>query len=863
VRRPPLAPALSLAAGLALGGAVAWLLLGREGAETRTNVARGGERGAPHADPSSDAGDVTAQRSLTSGRGALAGRVLALEDDSPIAGALVPGRTVDVEGRPLAGVHVGWIARDDPPVESDGDGRFTLRRVPLRSVEVVAAKPGYVCVSTERIEVSPRTRDSNGEIVLRFAPAVALRGRVRTRDGRPCPDAWVGARIVQPLALRCSDSFCRSDADGRFELAALPAGGIASVGAGSDWFPEMEQTLVTVGSGEVELVADPWPLLTLDLVDATSGARVAPTHLLVHVIDPRTGPLPESGSDSHDPWEDFEWTAGERSGSLRATADGRLVVPFGRAIEFLGTRIRDEGSARPVEWQCEVLASAPGRADAIVPFRVADAAAPPAVRVAFEPAGAVAGRVVDADGAPVADASVRLFGVLPDDTRGSTSWCGVAVPDDHEPWCETKSGADGRFEFALAAAPRPRAIVRARASGRATTQTEPFAVDPRARTEVTVVLPRGGALAGRVLRGGVAQPGRVVVACRSDGIAVDARCDEHGSYRFGALAPGRWRVRLGRRAGTREGGDLVRSEGAPSRPPSTRGDVEIVAGAAAQLDLDVDAPFGQGIRGVVHAPRARRNTLIVCAIAEEVDASDPLVDVSGGGPQPLDEEGEFALPDLEPGRWSVEVHGAAQNVVVARAEVVVEAGRWTPVEFEVDPRTIRGRFFDHASGAPLALDCWIMKQGDKGRTGPLLRGRAGADGEFSYEGLAPDVWVLRAGDELAPVVVIPVDVRDGDALGLEVAIDVGATFTVDSKRLARAGFTLRSLALERASSLTPLAPRDDDGCFVFDGLPPDTYALIVDGTTRDGAPRTLRCDVGFRIGRSADVTDRIVSALQQ
>jgi len=123
--------------------------------------------------------------------------------------------------------------------------------------------------------------------------------------------------------------------------------------------------------------------------------------------------------------------------------------------------------------------------------------------------------------------------------------------------------------------------------------------------------------------------------------------------------------------------------------------------------------------------------------------------------------------------------------------------------------------------------------------------------------------VLRAGDELAPVVVIPVDVRDGDALGLEVAIDVGATFTVDSKRLARAGFTLRSLALERASSLTPLAPRDDDGCFVFDGLPPDTYALIVDGTTRDGAPRTLRCDVGFRIGRSADVTDRIVSALQQ
>lgn len=949
MRRSSPAIALTLvAAATVLGGAVAWLLFGRTGAETPSGGTRGDDRRARRDDPTAHAsespalvaqrdGDATAQRSLIPGRGTLAGRVLAFEDDAPIAGALVElhpednvqgpplatattgrdgawrlddveprdtliliaradgfvsalvteahdpvragatstldaihllpgavvhGRTVDVEGRPLGGVTVGSVALLDPPVASDGDGRFTLRRVPLRLVNVTAAKPGFVTVPTPWLEVTPRTRDANGEIVLRLAPAVALRGRVRTRDGRPFADASVAARIAQPLALRCEASVEHCDPDGRFELAALPAGALAIVSAGSEWFPETAETTVTVGGGEVELVVDPRPLIALDFVDAATGARRAPSHLLVRVLDPRTGPLPETGSDSHDPWDDFEWTASERSRPLRTAADGGIVVPFGRAIEILESKIRDEGSERPSEWRCEVLASAPGCADATVPFRVAAGAAPPAVRIAFEPAGAVLGRVVDADGAPVADASVRLFGVLPDDARGWTGWCGVVVPDDHERWLETRSGADGRFELALTTAPHARAIVRARASGRAAAQTEPFAVDARARTEVTVVLPRGGALAGRVLRGGVGQPQRVVVAWRSDGIAVDARCDDAGNYRFGALAPGRWQVRLGRPQGSHEGHLGATSEGAPPRPPSTRGDVAIVAGATARLDLDLDAPLGQGIRGVVHAPSARRRSMHAFANAVEVVSSDPLFD-SGGHPQPVDEEGVFELPDLEPGRWSVVVRAWPHDLVVARAEVVVEEGRWTPVEFEVGARTISGRLFDRASGAPIALDCWLRPKSDDERCGPLVQTRAGADGGFTCEGLLPDLYVLRVDNDFAPLVAIPVDLRDGDALGLEVALDSTATFTVDPKRLAAAGFTLRSLVLERASSLAPLSPRDDGGRLVFDGLLPDTYALVADGATRDGAPRTVRCDVSFRVGRSTDLTDRLLVVLQQ
>jgi hypothetical protein len=250
-----------------------------------------------------------------------------------------------------------------------------------------------------------------------------------------------------------------------------------------------------------------------------------PNHLIVRVVDPRTGPLPESGSDSHDPWLDFEWAARAPSCTPRTAADGRVVVPFGHAIAILESKIRNEASERPSEWQCEVTASAAVHADATVSFRVADAAAPPAVRIAFEPEGAVVGRGVDAD----------------------------------------------------------------------------------------------GALEGRVLRGGV----------------------------------------------------------------------DVVAGATTRLDSDLGAPSGQGIRGVVHGPRARRGSLYACASAVEVATRDPRFE-SGGRRRTLDAEGAFELPDLEAGRWSVEVHFWPHDLVAARAEVVVEAGRWTPVEFEVGTRTMSG-----------------------------------------------------------------------------------------------------------------------------------------------------------------------------
>jgi hypothetical protein len=356
------------------------------------------------------------------------------------------------------------------------------------------------------------------------------------------------------------------------------------------------------------------------------------------------------------------------------------------------------------------------------------------------------------------------LGVLPDDTRGTSLWNGVVVPDDHRRWLDAKSDAEGRFEIPLDFAQRRPAIVRVHAHGRAPTQTEPFELVPHGRVEREIVLPRGGVLEGCVARGGVAQRNRIVVAFRPDGLADVARSDGDGRYRFAALPAGRYRVRLGGPGAADLDGATWSREGAPPRPPPARGDVEIADGATVRFDFDLDAPPGQGVRGVVHMSRAdRRYRHHVVVRAVDVVAADPLFD-AGGHVGSLDDDGAYFVPDLEPGRWSVEVAGWGGAMPLAHAEAVVRAGGWTTVDLEIRQRSLHGRIFDRATGTPLVVNGTLRRGGTEEENGTVCGLWSGPGGVFCFDGLAPDRYRLSVpGESILAIASVVVDLREADA----------------------------------------------------------------------------------------------------
>jgi hypothetical protein len=294
--------------------------------------------------------------------------------------------------------------------------------------------------------------------------------------------------------------------------------------------------------------------------------------------------------------------------------------------------------------------------------------------VHLAPAEEILGRVVDAEGHPVAEAEVRLLGVASEAAL-------VSIPD------RFTSDARGEFRFSAPVG----AVLWARRAGLAPGRAE---LDLLASLErrLTVALgpPHGplgepARISGRVLaREGGPLPGALVVADREPAFGPGAAVAQvaagaDGSFDLAGLDPGRYRL-------------TARAEG---RAPGVARGV-----AAGRRDVVLELAEGGRLRGCVRdaasgAPVAPFTVLVL-------DRRGPFFRTLQRSRSFVDASGCYALDDLAPGPAAVVVSapGFAPSAEVAvdlppQGEAVADA--------VVDPGgRLAGVVLDAASRAPLA-----------------------------------------------------------------------------------------------------------------------------------------------------------------
>jgi protocatechuate 3,4-dioxygenase beta subunit len=400
---------------------------------------------------------------------------LALVEDTEIETAAMEQasrlevRTVDREGRPLAGVEVrisaqdglGWVALDDPRGwrvadrrgVSGPDGRVVLPRKENEALTLTATTASFLGQSW--------VGDEEGSVTLRLIPRTVRTVRIEARNAegrppqriagkvidaatkKPVAGAWVwnGWPLVAPGA--------RTNAEGVFQLAVPPGVEVGLESAAAGYLPGDHQYVKQGANGSVVLSLRPAATLAGRVVD---GAGQPLAGAKVETVFSRKGRsesvLARSRGD----------------GSFRLTG----LLPSG-VYELTATH---QGFARK---EVSVRTAPPGQASAPVRIVMTDG------QTAF-------GRVVDEGGRPVSGAEVRLMSLDARNASSVESWqLAMATAD-----------AEGRFEFRHL---RPGAVqVSAKHRGYAPGELPEVKLPPgQPRFDLgDLKLPAGAAIEGRV-----------------------------------------------------------------------------------------------------------------------------------------------------------------------------------------------------------------------------------------------------------------------------------------------------------------------------------------------------------------------------
>lgn len=474
-----------------------------------------GSSGAQHSAPLELQPGQPCTLDLQVGRGAaLAGLVLDTLD-RPVPGAQVRAWS---HGRSLPGDLLG---EPQQHVAAGHDGSFRLEALGPY-VALWAEAPGHLGLTrvTGHLDEGARWGLAAGgppiepPLVLRLSPVRELRGRVLDPDGQPLARVHVVARLADDpeateltgvpglFAAPAGGFERRSDAQGRFSATVS-----SETYAVRAWTDGLQPWRGRHAPGDPDLVVQfrRGASVSGTVTSAVDG-RPLPAHLTLHAFTDDGTTTQSASSDEH----------------------GRFVL-----------------GGLPESGRAELDVTSPGHALHVLHPLGLDGR-DPALRLVLEPELTLAGRVVDAQGAALGGAPVRLQGDRVLDLPGE-----AAVPtwESRVGLDETWTDAEGRFRFGQLYAGRftLRATHPLDAALTATLQAEAGAEDLR-----LVLDPESSA--GLTLHGTVtdALTGRPVTSFRVTPLRAEAQGlsgstwvleDAAGAYRIAHLEPGEWLVR--------------------------------------------------------------------------------------------------------------------------------------------------------------------------------------------------------------------------------------------------------------------------------------------------------------------------------
>jgi len=654
------------------------------------------------------------------------GRVLD-SGEKPLAEALVTAR---------AGARANAAPGDATKVRTGPDGRYELP-LPGAPVDLVVTAAGFAPLQVRGIEVPAGPgRVALGTVVL--APAVAFEGRLVDLGGGPVPGGRVqvladdGTSVrAQAERLERSPVAARSDEAGQVRVEDLDPGRRYLLRIAADGFLPRRLTGIQAPAAEILLIElHPAARLTGRVVDE-DGEPVAAAEITVRDPEPAPGTVGLGGSVRRpvqvETGEDGRFAVGsltpgpleiavEATGFVRseqlekmvssgrnpevlvtlrrgAVVTGRVTDQDGEAVAGVRLRAGRVRGTSDAEGRFRLAGVEPGRRMLVARHLEYDEATREVDVVAGEnrfdlvlsAGSAVAGVVVDEDGAPVPAAHLSLLCDPSDDA--ARVYQAVSAADGS---FGLRGVVDGSYDLEIEAdgyAPlsRPRAVQ---------IEGEPV-------TGLRLVLTPGTAVEGRLVGLDFEEIAAARIEADDGHLQRAGRIDYQGRYRIADLGPGVWRLR--------------------AWAPGDRGAEASVAVETGDREVHRDLRFG-GVTldgRVTHGGDPLAEAKIVLSGEDVADRRSATTDW----------EGRFEIADVEPGHYLLSV-SSAREMLVHTQEVDLLGDRALAVE--IATTSLSGRVVSAADGTPLH-DCIVALRSEiagSGATGSATT--VGTDRQGSF-----------------------------------------------------------------------------------------------------------------------------------
>jgi hypothetical protein len=495
-------------------------------------------------------------------------------------GGTIRGTVTDANGKPVQGATLhneGRSSADVREATTDERGRFVLDNVYEGSIghELVVKAKSFAPL---RMAFKPGTKEKPAELTIKLEPGHRIRGRVQDDNGHPIAGVRVYHSEGNHGGSMAFGGGTTTDPNGKFEFDSLPSGAPFSFGARG--YSDIEEAKLSLdGADEVVVTMQPEGMIRGRVLDAVTRKPISPFSVRITFS-------PDRGPDE----------AGHHLSGARATtpAGERFANPQGtfelnELINKMPLQVTVSAEGYEPQVYRRVLAKPKTKADEVV------FALPP---IDASKLVTIRGRMVDAQGKPVAGAELRLIGADLGGGRGGPEWR-LASDDFPFNWQMIQSGQVGQIEsvlqFQSTVSGKDGSFLfdRVRQSpameiaywGEQISQgrlKEIERLSPQQRTNLTIKVVSPGVIRGNIDRKALPDVGSIMLMGAAGTVGFDYRQAEvvakQTSYELRNIPPGKYELQVY--------GPYIRKEGDRlTNEVIQRHAVEVSAGETVTLDL--------------------------------------------------------------------------------------------------------------------------------------------------------------------------------------------------------------------------------------------------------------------------------------